>query len=101
MNADLFEVVILSPLWRAKGLAFRMCSAMESSMRLDEVSIFGDKLSFLIPHEWVEGEGDDDHYLYHEPQADSGWLRVSLITVRTDDPELKLRKLFADCVDVF
>jgi hypothetical protein len=76
-----------------------MCFAMES-IRLDEVSIFGDKLTFLIPHEWVQGESDDDHYLYHSPETDSGWLRVSLITVRTDNPDQKLRKLFADCVDV-
>jgi hypothetical protein len=51
--------------------------------RLDRVSIFGDKLSFLIPHEWVE-DTDEAHdvYLYHPPGADSGWLRVSLITAK-------------------
>ena len=32
-------------------------------VRLDRVAIFGDQLSFLIPHEWIEGEGETDHYL--------------------------------------
>lgn len=51
--------------------------------RLDRVFIFGDKLSFLIPHEWVESTDEGgDAYLYHAPGADSGWLRVSLITVK-------------------
>jgi hypothetical protein len=51
--------------------------------RLDRVSIFGDKLSFLVPHEWVEDTDEtDDFYLYHAPGTDSGWLRVSLITAK-------------------
>jgi hypothetical protein len=50
--------------------------------RLDRVLIFGDQLSFLIPHEWIEGEEELDHYLYHLPNADSGWFRVSLITLK-------------------
>ena len=49
---------------------------------LDRVSIFGDQLSFLIPHEWVESEEETDHYLYHAPNADSGWFRVSLLTLK-------------------
>jgi hypothetical protein len=35
---------------------------MKDVTGLDRVSIFGDKLSFYIPHEWVETI-DDDHYL--------------------------------------
>ena len=51
--------------------------------RLDRVSVFGNKLSFLIPHEWIENTDEGgDVYLYHAPGADSGWLRVSLITVK-------------------
>ena len=53
-----------------------------TTTRLDRVLTFGDQLSFLIPYEWVEGEGEPDHYLYHAPNADSGWLRVSLITLK-------------------
>jgi hypothetical protein len=48
--------------------------------RLDRVFPFNRKLSFLIPHEWTE-EFDTDHYLYQAPNTDSGWLRVSLITL--------------------
>ena len=64
--------------------------------RLDEVSVFGDKLRFLIPHEWVEGVAEEeDLYLYHAPDAESGWLRVSLITVKTDKPpQQRLQELF-------
>jgi hypothetical protein len=58
--------------------------------RLDRVSIFGDKLSFLVPHEWVEDTDEaQDVYLYHAPGADSGWLRVSLITAK--DSSMKTR----------
>jgi hypothetical protein len=40
--------------------------------RLDEVSIFGKKVRFLIPHEWVEGDEEThDYYLYQAPHADS------------------------------
>jgi hypothetical protein len=49
-------------------------------LRLDRVFPFNEKLSFLIPHEWSE-EWDTDHYLYQAPSTDSGWLRVSLITL--------------------
>jgi hypothetical protein len=68
---------------------------MEKITRLDKVSIFGDKLSFLIPHEWVE-EDEGDNYLYHEPETDSGWLRVSLVTHRNmeEPPALRLKRLF-------
>jgi hypothetical protein len=51
-----------------------------TSTRLDRVFPFEEKLSFLIPHEWT-GEYDTDHYLYQAPNTDSGWLRVSLITL--------------------
>jgi hypothetical protein len=70
---------------------------MREVKRLDQVFMFGDKLSFLIPHEWVEGESEDDGtYLYHYPDADSGRLRVSLVTLKTvgDDPAERLQTLF-------
>jgi hypothetical protein len=51
-----------------------------TTIRLDRVLPFNEKLSFLIPHEWTE-EYDTDHYLYQAPNTDSGWLRVSLITL--------------------
>ena len=54
---------------------------MSNTRRLDEVSIFNDKLTFLIPHEWIEVEsGEDGSYLYQVADAQSGWFRVSLIT---------------------
>jgi hypothetical protein len=75
---------------------------MSARRRLDAVAIYGGKLSFLIPHEWVETEDGDD-YLYHPPDADSGWLRVSLITVRVEDeaPTKRLENFFEDrqCVN--
>ena len=46
---------------------------------LDEVSVFGGKLSFLLPHDWEEMETEQDNvYLYSQPKTDSGWFRVSL-----------------------
>ena len=51
-----------------------------TTIRLDRVFPFDEKLSFLIPHEWTE-EYDTDHYLYQAPNTHSGWLRVSLITL--------------------
>jgi hypothetical protein len=51
-----------------------------TTIRLDRVFPFNGKLSFLIPHEWTE-EYDTDHYLYQASNTDSGWLRVSLITL--------------------
>ena len=63
--------------------------------RLDRVLIFGDKLSFLISHEWVEDTSEaEDLYLYHAPGADSGWLRVSLITA--SNPSAKARDLLKE-----
>jgi hypothetical protein len=68
-----------------------------SDNRLDRVSTFGDQLSFLIPHEWVESEEEQDHYLYHAPDADSGWFRVSLLTLRKGDASrAQLYELLAD-----
>ena len=70
---------------------------MAKIVRLDRVSIFGNKLSFLIPHEWVE-RLDDDHYIYQEPETDSGWLRVSLLTVTTvagEVPAQRLKQLYS------
>jgi hypothetical protein len=69
---------------------------MESITRLDKVFIFGDKLSFLIPHEWIE-ETLDDHYLYRRPGTDPGWLRVSLVTSKAvnEVPSQRLERIFA------
>lgn len=50
--------------------------------RLDAVSLFNDKLTFLIPHEWIEVESDENMYQYQLPHARSGFFRVSLITGR-------------------
>lgn len=69
---------------------------MEEEIRL-EVSVFGGKLSFLIPHEWEELESEgDDVYVYRRPQTDSGWFRVSLNTSTVIDgpPSDKLKKIF-------
>jgi hypothetical protein len=61
--------------------------------RLDAVSIFNDKLTFLIPHEWTEVESDEnDVYQYQLPDARSGFFRVSLITGQ--GPAEKLRNSF-------
>jgi hypothetical protein len=54
-------------------------AAMQNVSSLDRVYIFNNELSLLVPHEWIE-EVEDDHYLYHDPGSDSGWLRVSLVT---------------------
>jgi hypothetical protein len=71
---------------------------MTNITRLDRVFTFGGKLSFLIPHEWVEEvEDGNDDYLYHQPGIDSGWLRVSLLTIRAVDetPSQRLYRVFA------
>ena len=61
--------------------------------RLDALSIFNDKLTFLIPHEWIEVESDEgDVYQYQVPDATSGFFRVSLITA--NGPAEKLRQSF-------
>lgn len=69
---------------------------MREVRQLDQVFTFGDKLSFLIPHEWIEGEsGHEGTYLYHYPDADSGWLRVTLLTSKgPGDPAERLQELF-------
>ena len=68
---------------------------MGETNRLDRVSTFRDQLSFLIPRDWVEGESEEDHYLYHAPNTDSGWLRVSLISLKVDKetPAERLQRL--------
>jgi hypothetical protein len=66
-----------------------------SAIRLDRVSTFGDQLSFLIPHEWIEGENEGNNYLYHAPNADSGWLRASLLSLRNTSKE-QLRDLLSE-----
>jgi hypothetical protein len=78
---------------------------MREVSRLDQVFTFGDKLSFLIPHEWIEGEsGHEGTYLYHYPDADSGWLRVTLLTSkgsgdraeRVEEPFRKKKDFWVD-----
>ena len=67
--------------------------------RLDGVVIFGGKLTFLIPHDWVENEdaAGEDYYSYSEPNALSGWLRASLISMQgVADPKQRLESAFAD-----
>jgi hypothetical protein len=64
-----------------------------TTTRLDRVFIFGDQLSFLIPHEWVEADEAGDSYLYHAPNADSGWLRASLISIKRGCSLGELRSL--------
>ena len=59
--------------------------------RLDRVSIFGEQLSFLIPHEWEEFDEDGKNYLYHAPNVRSGWLRVSLISIKKGCSQEELR----------
>jgi hypothetical protein len=68
-----------------------------TAIRLDRVFPFDEKLSFLIPHEWTE-EWDTDHYLYQAPNADSGWLRVSLITLTNPGKctKKRLKELLTD-----
>jgi hypothetical protein len=68
---------------------------MEETTRLDEVTIFGGKLSFLIPHDWEETV-EENLYLYSQPKTDSGWFRVSLNTSRAvgEMPAERLRRLF-------
>ena len=70
--------------------------------RLDRVAVFGDQLSFLIPHEWLEADEKGDSYLYHAPNADSGWLRVSLISIKgpSERPLEELRSHLADKAEV-
>ncbi len=67
---------------------------MGEQIRLDEVAVFREKLRFLIPHEWVESEDENNTYLYHAPETDSGWLRVSLLTAKAADPEERMLALF-------
>jgi hypothetical protein len=76
----------------------------EKAVQLERVFLFGDKLSFLIPRTFVESEEEeDDHCLYQEPDTDSGWLRVSLITSKDvdRDPAERLRKFFGSKKNVY
>jgi hypothetical protein len=68
---------------------------MEETTRLDEVTVFGGKLRFLIPHDWDE-TAEEDHYLYSHPGADSGWFRVSLNTAKAlgETPAQMLKRVF-------
>lgn len=70
---------------------------MDEFVRLDEVSVFGDKLRFLIPHEWEEKDDGADLHMYCAPNAKSGWFRVSLITIQNvQDPPQRLREITAE-----
>ena len=68
-------------------------SGIVTTTRLDRVSIFGEQLSFLIPHEWEESDEDGKNYLYHAPKDRSGWLRVSLISIKKNCSREELRSL--------
>jgi hypothetical protein len=71
-----------------------------NEVQLDRVFTYGDQLSFLIPHEWIEAEEESDHYLYHAPNADSGWFRVSLLTLKSGNASREqLYKLLAERAD--
>jgi hypothetical protein len=71
-----------------------------NEVQLDRVFTYGDQLSFLIPHEWIEAEEESDHYLYHAPNADSGWFRVSLLTLKSGNASReRLYKLLAERAD--
>ena len=55
-------------------------------MDFDRVSLFNDKISIRIPHDWVEEEDDDDGmYMFHDPDIEVGWYRVSLIKNETEN----------------
>lgn len=71
--------------------------------QLDRVFLFRDKVSFRIPHEWVESKEEDDYYLYCAPDTDSGWLRVSLLTLKTlrGDPRKRLKRVFSSKKNVY
>jgi len=68
---------------------------MGETIRLDRVFAFRNQISFLIPHDWVEADASDDFYLYHAPQTESGWLRVSLTTLALtgETPSERLQRL--------
>jgi hypothetical protein len=66
-----------------------------TTSRLDRVFTFGHQLSFLIPHEWIEGESEGNNCLYHAPNADSGWLRASLVSLKNTSRE-QLRDLLRE-----
>ena len=75
---------------------------MSDVRRLDAVSVFNAKLTFLIPHEWIQvEEADEGTHLYQAPDAQSGWFRVSLIT-KNDVvcPAEQLRELFSEYANV-
>src|SRR5215813_3728255 len=75
---------------------------MSKVRRLDEVAVFNERLSFLIPHEWIEVDsGDVGTYLYQLPDAPSGWFRVSLVTTKgVANPAERLRQLFSESGNV-
>ena len=74
------------------------------AFQLDRVFLFEDKLSFLIPQAFVESDEEEgNHYLYKQPDTDSGWLRVSLITSKDPDrdPKERLQKFFSSKKSVY
>jgi len=75
---------------------------MTAARSLDEVSVFNNRLTFLIPHEWIEVEsGDDGTYQYQVPDARSGWFRAPLITTKgVAKPAERLAQVFRGYDDV-
>lgn len=71
---------------------------MGNATRLDQVTAFEGKLSFLIPHDWEERTEQEshDHYAYSAPGAHSGWLRVSLVTAEAqgETPAEMIKRIF-------
>jgi hypothetical protein len=77
---------------------------MKNEFRMDRVYIFGDQLSFLVPHEWAEEDvGEENYYQYHEPGTDSGWCRVSLVTtkLRNEKPSEHLSRWIIEHENAF
>ena len=62
-----------------------------SGLRLDEVCYLG-KVRFLIPHHWIE-KSEEDHGCFSEKGTKSGWLRVSIITVKSPGKATQQRVL--------
>jgi len=69
-----------------------------NAIRLDQVTVFEGKLSFLIPHDWEERKEQEsqDNCAYSDSGADSGWLRVSLVTAKAQDetPAEMINRIF-------
>jgi len=71
-------------------------------MEFDRVSLFGDKISIRIPHDWIEIDLDDkETYTFSDPNSSLGWLRINLFTKKTKELfcEADLRELISNAHD--